>query len=74
VLVRIDIATRAPRVDDDHGDSVLVGKSVDAMDIDLPVFLGEKIVVSSFHAVENSTGLVEQVARPWKQDVGTGTS
>ena len=39
VLIGVDIATRVSWVDNDHGNGVLISKSSDAININLPILL-----------------------------------
>ena len=74
MLIGVDIATGVPWVDNDHGNCVLVSKCLQAIKVNLPASIWYKIEVPDLHAVEDGTRLVEQVAWPWKQDVGTRAS
>jgi hypothetical protein len=74
MLIVVDVAPGVPRVDDDHGDRVPVSKCLQAIKVHLPASLRYEVEVPGLHAVEDGTRLVEQVAGPWEQDVGTMAS
>lgn len=74
MLIGVDISTGVPGIDNDHGNRVLISKSLNTIKVNLPAFLREKIKVPGFHAIEDSARLVEQIAWPWEQDVGTRAS
>ena len=74
MLIGVDVATGVPRVDDDHGDRVPVSECLQAIEVDLPASLRYEVEVPGLHPVEDGARLVEQVARPWEQDVGAMAS
>ena len=74
MLMSEDIATRISRVDDNHSNSVLICKSLDPLQINLPTLFWKKIKVTEFKMVSRGMRFIERVTRPWKQNVGTRAS
>ena len=58
MLVCEDIATRIAGVDDNHSNSVLICKSFDSLQINLPTLLGQKIEPTEFQMVSCSMSFI----------------
>ena len=71
MLVWVDIATRISRVDDHHGNSVLICKSFNSFKINLPTLFRKKIKTANFKSATGSASFIVWEAWPWKQNVGT---
>ena len=71
MLVCKDIATGIAGVDDDHSNSVLICKSFDSLQINLPNLFGQKIEQTEFQMVSCSKSFIERITRSWEKNVGT---
>ena len=74
MLVSIDIATWIPGIYDYHSNGVMVRKSLNCIEINLPTFLGEKIEMPDFKVSERSTKFRDWETRSWKQNIHAGAN
>lgn len=70
MIVGVDVSTRVIGIDENHCDGILIGSSLEAIEIDLPVPCGEEIVFANLEAAKDCTSIIVGIAWPWKQNVG----
>lgn len=66
MVVGVDVSTWIVGVDDYHCDGILIRSRLEAIEIDFPITLGEKIVFANLEAAIDSTSIVVRISRPWK--------
>lgn len=68
MLARLDVFTGVSRIDDNNGTSIVVCKSFNSLEINLPTLFRKQIVVSNLEIVASSRGFKQWESRPWKLD------
>ena len=74
MLVWIDTSTRIARVYDNHGNSILISKSFNTFNVNLPTLFGNEIKITDFKIVRWGMSIIGWEAWSWKQNVGTRAS
>lgn len=67
----VDGAARVVGVDDDDTDSLAIGEIPDLIEINLPVTVGQQIVVTRLDVVDLACGLVGWESGTGKENVAT---
>jgi hypothetical protein len=72
MLVSIHRATRVIGVNNHYCNSILICKSFDSFQVNLPTSLWNKIIMSYFHLMKHCVRFVFWITRPWEQYIDTG--
>jgi hypothetical protein len=73
MLICEHIPTWIARINEDHGNSVVICHSFKGIKVNFPTFLRKKIEVANFKKTTSGTRIILWVAWSWEENVGTRT-